>query len=75
MTAFGGAKRPSIQGMRDRHFRQEIRSNLMVAIANWVVHSGGHKTEAGPLTKPYFIGFLGFPEPAAGNPFLSAIFF
>jgi hypothetical protein len=29
-----------------------------------VVHNGGHKTKVGPLTKPYFIGFLGFPGPS-----------
>ena len=30
--------------------------------------------KAGPLTKPYFIRFLGFPEFAAESPFLSANF-
>ena len=30
------------------------------------------KTKAGPLTKPYFLGFLGFPEPADESPSLSA---
>jgi hypothetical protein len=30
------------------------------------------KQKAGPLTKPYFIEFHGFPESAAESPFLSA---
>jgi hypothetical protein len=46
-----------------------------VAKSRKVVHNGGHKTKAGPLTKPCFIGFLGFPGPAAENPSLSASFF
>ena len=37
-----------------------------------VEHNGGHKIRTGPLTKPYFIGFLSFPEPAAESPSLSA---
>lgn len=44
----------------------------MIAVANKVVHNGGHKIKTGPLTKPYFLGFLGFPEPEAGSPFFSA---
>jgi len=44
----------------------------VVAKSRKVVHNGGHKTNAGPLTKPYFIGFLGFPESATENPSLSA---
>jgi hypothetical protein len=36
------------------------------------VHNGGHKTKAGPFANPYFIGFLGYPEPADESPSLSA---
>ena len=45
-----------------------------VAKSRKAVHKAGHKTKAGPLTKPYFIRFLGFPEFAAESPFLSANF-
>jgi len=31
-----------------------------------------HNVRTGRLTKPYFIGFLGLPEPAAESPSLSA---
>jgi hypothetical protein len=59
------------RGVAGRVFRWGIRSNSLVA-ANKVVHNGGHKTKAGLLTKPYFIGFLGFPEPADESPSFSA---
>jgi hypothetical protein len=42
-----------------------------VAKSRKALHKGGHKTKAGPLTKPYFIGF---PEFTAESPFLSANF-
>jgi hypothetical protein len=45
-----------------------------VAKSRKAVHKAAHKTKAGPLTKPYFIRFLGFPEFAAESPFLSANF-
>jgi hypothetical protein len=59
-------------GVTARLIRPRIGSNLVIAVANEVVHNGGHKTKAGPLMKPYFIGFLGFPVPTAENPSLSA---
>ena len=59
-------------GVTARLIRPRIGSNLVIAVANEVVHNGGHKTKAGLLTKPYFIGFLGFPESAAENPSLYA---
>jgi hypothetical protein len=45
-----------------------------VAKSRKAVRKAGHKTKAGPLTKPYFIRFLVFPEFAAESPFLSANF-
>jgi hypothetical protein len=49
----------------------EIAATCAVAKSRKLVHSGGHQTKVGPLTKPYLIGFLGFPEPADENPSLS----
>jgi hypothetical protein len=62
-------------GVTARLIRPRIGSNLVIAFVNEVVHNGGHKTKAGPLMKPYFVGFLGFPVPTAENPSLSASFF
>jgi hypothetical protein len=45
-----------------------------VAKSRKAVRKAGHKTKAGPLTKPYFIRFLVFPKFAAERPFLSANF-
>src|SRR5450759_2660241 len=55
-------RKAAVEPGAGRTFSTEIQANLTIAAANKVVHNGGHKTKAGPLTKPYFIGFLGFPE-------------